>query len=265
MIIKNLELVSDKVYWHQFDEFYFNNIQIDPQNILEIGIAKGNSIRLLRDKYPLASIFGFDIIEQQSSWPVDDNIFYYKVDQGDMLSFRELMYRINRRFDLIIEDGSHDPLHQKISLIECLNFISEGGIYVLEDLHTAKIKHRLYIERGLKDFPVKPPWFNFSNKPKNFYNYFGPLHCLLLIDFFIRKNLIAINSESVDFDKSLFSLSEIELLLKKVKGIDFFKRLRLPYYCYNCKKSDFNFSTLKCNCGADLYSDTDSMTSIIRF
>src|SRR6266487_3202135 len=215
MILNNVENISDKVYWHQFDEFYFNNIKIDPKNILEIGVAKGNSIRLLRDKYPCATIFGFDIIEQQNSWPVDDNIFYHRIDQGDIASFRGLMGRINKKFDLIIEDGSHDPLHQKTSLIECLEFINEGGIYVLEDLHTSHIRHNLYIQRGIKNFPKKKRWFNFSKKSKDFYNYFGPLHCLLLLDFHIRKNLDVINSERVGFDTSLFSLSEIESLLNK--------------------------------------------------
>jgi hypothetical protein len=265
MILSNFENISDKVYWHQFDEFYFNNIKINPKNILEIGIANGNSIRLFRDKYPFAKIFGFDIIEQQNSWPVDDNIFYYRADQGDVAGFRALMSGINEKFDLIIDDGSHDPFHQKTSLIECLAFINDGGIYVLEDLHTSHFKHHLYIQRGLKDFPEKKQWFNFYKKSKGFNNYFGPLHCLLFLDFHLRKKSEVISSGSIDFNKSLFSLPEIELLLKKVKSIEFFKRLRLPYYCYNCKTSDFNFSTLQCNCGTDLYSETDSMTSLIKF
>jgi len=265
MILSDLENISDKVYWHQFDEFYFSNIKIDPQTILEIGVAEGNSIRLLRDKYPFARIFGFDIIEQRSSWPIGDNICYNRIDQGDVAGFHALMSGIKEKFDLIIDDGSHDPLHQKTSLIECLEFINDGGIYVLEDIHTSQIKHNLYVQRGLKSFPKQKQWFDFYNKSKGFYNYFGPLHCLLMLDFHIRKNLKVINSESIDFNRSLFSLSELELLLKKVKGVDFFKRLRLPYYCYNCKTSNYNFSTLQCNCGVDLYSDTDSMTALIKF
>ena len=260
----NFENISDKVYWHQFDEFYFNNIKINPKNILEIGVARGNSIRLWRDKYPSAKIFGFDIIEQQNSWPVDGNIFYYQTDQGDVTRFRSLMTELNVKFDLIIEDGSHDPLHQKTSLMECLEFVSDGGIYVLEDLHASHVKHPLYIQRGLKSFPKKQ-WSDFSRKSAGFHNYFGPLHCLLLLDFHLRKNLEVLNSKGIDFDKSLFSPLEIELLLKKIKAVEFFKRLRLPDYCYNCKTSNFNFATLQCECGADLYADADSMTSLIKF
>lgn len=265
MILNNIEHLSDKVYWHQFDEFYKKNITVDPKCILEIGIAKGDSIRLLRERYPLADIYGFDIIRQQSIWPVDEKIFYYQIDQGDVTGFRSLLQAIDKRFDLVIEDGSHDPLHQKISLIECCSYMNRDGVYVLEDLHTSLAAHRLYVERGLKSFPVKQSRFSLKKSVSPFQSYFGPLHCLLMLDFHFEKKMTQLKTESVDFSRSLFSLDELGMLFNKISRIDFFKRLRLPYYCYNCKKSNFNFYTLKCECGAELYSETDSMTSLLHF
>lgn len=265
MQFENIDQLSDKVYWHQFDVFYDSKIDIVPEKVMEIGIAQGNSIRLLREKYPKAVIHGFDIIEQQESWPVDSGIFYHRIDQGNEAAFAKLMQQIDVRFDLIIEDGSHDPLHQKVSLMQCLDYLSENAIYILEDLHTSHSAHRLYKQRGMTNFPVKKPWFSSSKKSAGFYPYFGPLHCLLMLDFHIDKKLKSARLESVDFDKSLFSFDEIQLLLNRVKHIDFFKRLRLPYYCYHCKTDNFNFSTLTCNCGAALYEDCDSMTAVLKF
>jgi hypothetical protein len=51
----------------------------------------------------------------------------------------------------------------------------------------------------------------------------------------------------------------------KAQNIEIYKRTILPDYCYSCKKNEFDYISLRCKCGTDLYASSDSMTAIIYF
>jgi hypothetical protein len=254
------ESLSDKIYWHKFDKFYEAFLPVNAKNILEIGVASGDSIRYWRKKYAYAKIYGLDIVSTMPEWPKDENIFYFKLDQSDINKYQEVLLKINTPIDLLVEDGSHDPLHQKISLMESLNVLHKGSVYILEDLHTSHPSHSYYKSR-LKEFNKSSK--RFLNKANNV---LMPLQCLLLIDH-LKTNGINLETikPQIDFTKSLFNYEEIFLLFEKIKKINFFKRNVLPDYCYSCKTNDFDFISLKCTCGVDLYAEADSMTAVLEF
>lgn len=252
--------LSDKIYWHKFDKFYENFLPDTAKNILEIGVFKGDSIRLWREHYTNTKIYGLDIVPALPEWPIDENIKYFQLDQSDIKRYREILNEIDQPIDLLIEDGSHDPLHQKISLMESLGFLKEQSIYILEDLHTSHPSHPYYKQRA-KDFYKSR--LNIFNKS---INVFMPLQCLLLIEHFKKNNLpIESVKNKLDFSKSLFTYEEVTKLFYKIKEIHFYKRNVLPDYCYSCKTNNFDFINLKCSCGTDLYSEADSMTAVIKF
>lgn len=106
---------SDKQYWHRYLPVYearFKTLN-NCNKILEFGVFKGESIRWLNDLFPGAEIYGSDILDVLPEWPVSENIKYFHVDQGDVNSIKGLFQQINGDLDLIIEDGSHLPEHQK--------------------------------------------------------------------------------------------------------------------------------------------------------
>lgn len=253
--------ISDKLFWHKFNAFYEPRLpKKEVNNILEIGVFEGNSIKYWREKYKQANIFGIDIIKEQESWPKDDNIKYFEVDQSDVNKYRLCLSEINKAFDIVIEDGSHDPLHQKISLIETLKYLQKGSIYILEDIHTSHVEHPLYQKRLNK--------INASSKffKKKAENYYMTLQCLLHLEHFKRMNKTVEDfNNAINFKQSLFAKEELVLLYNKVKKIEIFKRTVLPDFCYACKKSDFNYTTLQCDCGTELYSNSDSMTAMLYF
>ncbi len=107
---------------------------------------KGDSIRWLAARFPDARIVGCDIVPPQPSWPVSPNIGYARLDQGSVEQIRRLFQHLNRQFDLIIEDGSHKPVHQRNCLVEALPYVRASGMYILEDIHTAHPAHPLYRE-----------------------------------------------------------------------------------------------------------------------
>ena len=249
---------SDKSFWHRFTPLYEKKLKEvkNCNKILEFGVFKGDSIRWLNKLFPEAEIFGADILPIQESWPINENIKYFYVDQGDPDTILKLFQEIDCDLDLIIEDGSHLPIHQRNCLVESLKHISSGGVYILEDLHTSHPEHPYY------NYNFKNNIFNFFKKKKS--NYISPLHLLLCLEHLIsnKKELKKELLEDISTN-SLFSCDEIIFIYDKISEIDIFKRGSLPHRCYSCNSSDFDYHNLKCRCGVDIYSNSDSMTAVI--
>src|SRR4029077_11438544 len=130
---------SDKYYWHRYIDKYEQAFALlgDVNDILEFGVLEGGSIRWLAKRFPHSRILGVDIVAPTPNWPRDDRIEYAHADQGDSRAIRAMFANFGRRYDLIIDDGSHLPPHQASCLIEAFPFIRPGGLYILEDVHTS--------------------------------------------------------------------------------------------------------------------------------
>ena len=105
------------------------------RKVLEIGVQKGNSIRMWQEYFPFATIFGLDINPNalRTSGP---RIEIRLVDQSDAAALSAFA-AAEGPFDVIIEDGSHIWSHQITSLQTLLPHVTPGGVYVVEDLHTS--------------------------------------------------------------------------------------------------------------------------------
>lgn len=274
---------SDKQYWHRFLPFYDHELELlkrnkSVKNILEFGVFKGDSVRWINEKFPDTNIFACDILPIQPEWPVSKNINYLYVDQGNIKSIQNVFLKIEKNLDLIIEDGSHFPEHQRNCLLLGLKNISSGGMYILEDLHTSHPDHVLYNDTIKNNSSLWGKILNsfFNNNSfclKNYTPYkivktnkfIGPLHLLLCLEHYkvlgreLDKDILNDLSK-----KSLFNSNEILEIFNKIKDIKIYKRSMLPHKCYNCGSIDFNYHELKCKCGLDIYSHTDSMVAVIN-
>lgn len=226
---------TDKIFWHGYIDFYNKFFQNRHFNtIAEIGIWKGASINWLLERFDNSIIHAADILPIQPEWPNSDRVIYHKIDQGNIEEVKNF-FSISK-FDLIIEDGSHDPVHQVNCLKEGLNSLNEKGIYILEDIHTSL---------G--------------------YNVGNALTVLLAIDHFLRLDKdINFHDASKISQNSLLSTEDVLNLSNVIKNISLYKRTHLPNFCYNCKSVEFNYSKLKCVCGIDLFSFKDSMSAVIE-
>lgn len=255
---KSLLKSSDKEYWHRFTPIYEKKLQSfkNCKKILEFGVFKGDSVRWLNELFPNSKIYGCDILDVQAEWPIADNIEYLNVDQGKIDTIKTLFKKIGGNFDLIIEDGSHYPEHQKNCLTESLKHISSGGLFILEDIHTSHPEHSYYKNKLVSSY------FKIFKKKEQ--NYISALHLLLCIEHLIKNNKKldknVLDKLSVN---SLFSKTEITFIFDKIEDVEFYKRASLPHKCYSCLTSDFDYHNLKCKCGTDLYSSHDSMTALI--
>ncbi len=107
-----------------------------PVRLLEIGVWRGGSLGLWRRYFgEQAVIFGLDIDPKSATFGSTDGEIRIgsQVDSEFMRAVIEEMGGV----DVIIDDGSHLSAHVVHTLRELWPLLSEGGIYIVEDLHTS--------------------------------------------------------------------------------------------------------------------------------
>ncbi len=105
---------------------------LKPKRVLEIGVQGGGSLKIWRDMFPEAEIVGVDILYECKNHEGER----IKIEIGDQCDVKFL--ETLGMFDIIIDDGGHKMTHQQVSMNTLLaNQLNEGGVYVIEDLHTS--------------------------------------------------------------------------------------------------------------------------------
>jgi hypothetical protein len=111
------------------------------KSVLEIGIGGGHSLRMWKDYFPNALICGLD--SNKDCLFVEDRIQCYAADQYNELDLLTTVYAVGLpirendyrpKFDLIVDDGSHEPAHQIFTAQVLLPYLARDGIYVIEDI-----------------------------------------------------------------------------------------------------------------------------------
>jgi len=121
---------------HNYTETYFsifNEKRLYINNFLEIGILDGSSLKMWRDFFTNAQIYGVDINPNCSKF--EDERINIRIGSQDDASFLDSSFlQKNILFDYIIDDGSHISSHQ-IKSFEFLfnNCLKSGGLYIIED------------------------------------------------------------------------------------------------------------------------------------
>lgn len=120
---------------HKYLDLYdkhFSGIRYDENNILEIGIFNGDSLKIFSEYFENSNLYAFDVFDKRSI-----SINNCNISVGDQSDRNFLNSFSDIRFDMILDDGSHKMSHQQISLGILFKFLKPGGIYVIEDLHTS--------------------------------------------------------------------------------------------------------------------------------
>jgi hypothetical protein len=129
---------------------YLSRLRDESITLLEIGlgvdgpnwkanIAQGRnaqggaSMRMWYRYFSRARILGADV--NPAEFLDNDRIRTGIVDQGDPEQLRGFLAQAGvERVDVIIDDGSHRPDHQQITLTTLLPYLVSGGMYFVEDL-----------------------------------------------------------------------------------------------------------------------------------
>lgn len=120
------------IYQKHFDKFLNRSI-----NLLEIGIAEGGSLELWYKYFGQdCNIFGIDIdpnvLNLKFEFPVDIAIG----NQADEDFWKYYLFN-KPNFDIIIDDGGHGMEEQITTLINVFPYLNNGGILLVEDVHTS--------------------------------------------------------------------------------------------------------------------------------
>ena len=124
-------------------ESLFSPFRQDTFNFLEIGIYHGGSIRMWRDYFPNATIYGIDIRQAHINKIKDtERLVLNQVDQGSEVWLKE--YAKQGPWKVIIDDGSHKSSHQKLTFDVLWDQVQPGGYYIIEDTHTSYWNHPVF-------------------------------------------------------------------------------------------------------------------------
>ncbi len=103
---------------------------------LEIGVSQGGSLAMWRRYFgPDAVIFGVDIDPACAAY--DGQSGQVRIGSQDDPDFLRRVVAEMGGVDVILDDGSHVMAHIRASLLALFPLLSPGGIYMIEDLHTA--------------------------------------------------------------------------------------------------------------------------------
>jgi demethylmacrocin O-methyltransferase len=117
-----------KIYEDYF--FHFKNKKI---NILEIGVYEGKSLMIWKYYFPKANIIGVDLLSYNFKIK---RIFTFQGDQTDTKFLLGLIKKF-KKFDIIIDDGSHVSKHIIKTFNFLFDYLVDGGLYIAEDLQTS--------------------------------------------------------------------------------------------------------------------------------
>ena len=109
----------------------------EPVHLLEIGVKEGGSLYLWKAYFGNPKIFGLDINQEAArlSSP-KEGIRVFVGDQGNADLLRKI-HTAAGHLDIVIDDGSHRMKDQINTFKTLFPLLAPGGVYVIEDLHTA--------------------------------------------------------------------------------------------------------------------------------
>ena len=132
----------------------FEDVRFKVKRVLEIGIGSiengqmggvikdgyrtGNSLKCWRDYFPNATIYGIDIFPHPEL--NEDRICTFVADQSNTAQLERVMGLVGGELDIIIDDGSHEGRHQAISFVFLQKYLTQDGIYVIEDVQPPNIE-----------------------------------------------------------------------------------------------------------------------------
>lgn len=130
------QVVHKWLHYLAIYERYFAQFRGTGFRMLEIGVSKGGSLNMWRKYFgPQATIVGIDV--DPACATVADPPNRVRIgSQADPAFLRDVVAEMGG-IDVVLDDGSHIAEHQQASF-ECLfPLLEDGGLYAIEDMHTA--------------------------------------------------------------------------------------------------------------------------------
>jgi len=125
--------------YHNYTEIYaryFASLKEQPIKFLEIGIYKGNSVKLWENYFKNADLHFMDITLEKVEY-FSQRSHYHIANQASPQDLRRFIEETRGNFDVILDDGGHTMIQQVMSFKYLFPHVKSGGLYIIEDLHTS--------------------------------------------------------------------------------------------------------------------------------
>jgi hypothetical protein len=119
-------------YYHQL----FAPIRESAKAVFELGIFMGNSLRMWRDYFPNATIYGADV--DPATIFTEHRIVTKCFDERDVVPGSPLLADWPQ-FDIMIDDALHTHADNVKFFYSARHKLKSGGIYVIEDLREEEL------------------------------------------------------------------------------------------------------------------------------
>lgn len=119
-------------------EKYFSNYKGQKIIFVEIGVYNGGSLKIWKKFFgDNAKIIGIDINPECKKFE-EPGIDIYIGNQSDPNFWYNFFQKVGN-VDIILDDGGHTNLDQIITTTQCIPYINDGGILMVEDVSTSYI------------------------------------------------------------------------------------------------------------------------------
>lgn len=127
---------TDKHQYHGYMPAYEAHLppRDEPVRLLEIGVMHGESLKLWDAwfTHPDTEILGLDVAD-----------YCRNIEFGPRVSIRIIDAKLfepapDEKFNVIIDDGSHDETDIMVCMRNLWQHVAEGGLYVVEDLNVQR-------------------------------------------------------------------------------------------------------------------------------
>jgi hypothetical protein len=131
---------TDKNTTHSYIELYdqlFAPYCMEKITLLEIGNHQGGSLKLWNDYFLDVEIYGLEIRSNDNLTRLNEENENMHLTQGvDAYSHDAInqFFAADIFFDIIIDDGSHQPAHQSFVTNDWLPMLKPGGLLIIEDV-----------------------------------------------------------------------------------------------------------------------------------
>ena len=109
-------------------------------NVLEVGIDRGGSIKLWHDFFTNAVVYGLDIIPLEKVWEGIKNnkriILHTSTDAYNETIFNTNFLEKGIKFDFMLDDGPHSLQSMKIFIRLYSKVMADDGILIIEDVQS---------------------------------------------------------------------------------------------------------------------------------
>jgi cephalosporin hydroxylase len=135
-------------YCRQYDNL-LRDYRTKPITFLELGVFRGESVKIWRDAFPNAKhIVGVDINPECKSFENPDKSIFIEIGDATDPSFIQYLNNKYGPFDIIIDDASHTNKDVILSFEQLFPLMNDDGLYIVED--TITYKSNAYIDQ---DYP----------------------------------------------------------------------------------------------------------------